>query len=174
MLHRQHDRRKILALVGIALIEHRRRAEFGQRVRQRLAPRGAERVGGMDDCPLLLAERVDAEVGDNAAGIIVVRAEAEQPLVAHMGQVRIGAADHHRLAEFEHIGRHRHHLCRANRTEECDDVRLRGQLRKRQHDARIGGLVILDNEFDLLAKHAAGLVDRRERKLGAILTFSSL
>jgi len=76
---------------------------------------------------------------------------------------------HHRFAELEHIGRHRHHLGRADRTEERDDVRLRGQLRKRQHDARIGGLVVFDNQLDLLAEYAAGLVDRRERKLGAVL-----
>jgi hypothetical protein len=51
----------------------------------------------------------------------------------------------------------------------ADDVVLGGQLRERQHDARIGGLVVLDHQFDLLAEHAAGLVDRAERELGAVL-----
>ena len=46
---------------------------------------------------------------------------------------------------------------------------LRGQFRERQHDAGIGGLVVFDDEFDLLAEHAAGLVDGCERKLGAVL-----
>ena len=46
---------------------------------------------------------------------------------------------------------------------------LRGQFGKRQHDAGIGGLIVLDDQFDLLAEHAAGLVDRGERELGAVL-----
>ena len=122
----------------------------------------------MQHGPLLLAERVDAVVGDHAAGIAVIGAEAEQPLIAHMGQVRIGAADHHRLAELEHVGRHRVHLGRADRAEEADDVGLRRQLGERQHDAGIGGLVVLDDQFELLAEHAAGLVDGFERELGAL------
>ena len=85
-----------------------------------------------------------------------------------MGQVRIGAADHHRLAELEHVGRHRVHLGGADRAEEADDVGLRGQLGERQHDAGIGGLVVFDDQFDLLAEHAAGLVDGVERELGAL------
>ena len=77
LLHREHDRREILALVGVALIEHRRRAGLAQRVCERLAACGAEGVGRMNDRPFFLAERVDAVVGDHAAGIVVIRAEAE-------------------------------------------------------------------------------------------------
>ena len=123
----------------------------------------------MHDRPLLLAQRVDAEIGDHAAGIAVIGTEAKQPLIAHVRQVRIGAADHHGLAELEHVGRHRMDLGRTDRTKETDDVGLRGQLGERQHDAGIGGLIVLDHEFDLLAEHAAGLVDGRERQLGAVL-----
>ena len=123
----------------------------------------------MHDRPFLLAERIDAVIGDHAAGIAVVGTETKQPLVAHVGQVGIGAADHHGLAELEHVGRHRMDLGRADRAEEADDIRLRGQLGERQHDAGIGGLIVLDDEFDLLAEHAAGLVDGRERELGAVL-----
>src|SRR5260370_368754 len=83
----------------------------------------AERSGGMNDCPRLLAERVDAVVGDDATGIAVVGAEAEQPLIAHVGEGGIGSADHDRLAELENIGRHRMHLGRADRTPESNDVR---------------------------------------------------
>ncbi len=118
--------------------------------------------------PLLLAERADAVFGDHAAGIAVIGAEAEQPLIAHVGQVGIGAADHHRLAELDHIGRHRMDLGRADRAEKGDDVGLRGELGERQHDAGIGGLIVLDDQFGLLAEHAAGLVDGVERKLGAL------
>ena len=43
-----------------------------------------------------------------------------------------------------------------------------GQLGERQHDAGIGGLVVFDDQFDLLAEHAAGLVDGIQRELGAL------
>ena len=123
----------------------------------------------MHDRPLLLAERVHAEVGDHAAGIAVIGAEAEQPRIAGMGQIRIGAADHHRLAELEHVGRHRLNLGRADRAEKRDDIRLRGELGKGQHDAGVGGLVVFDHELDLLAEDAAGLVHGCQRELGAVL-----
>ena len=122
----------------------------------------------MQHGPLLLAERVDAVIGDHAAGIAVIGAEAEQPLIAHMRQVRIGTADHHGLAELEHVGRHRMHLGRTDRAEEADDVGLGGELGERQHDAGIGGLIVLDDQFELLAEHAAGLVDGFERELRAL------
>jgi hypothetical protein len=80
------------------------------------------------DRPFFLAERIDAEIGNDAAGIIVIGTEAEQPLVAHMGQIRIGPADHHGLAKFEHIRRHRHHLGRTDRAKKCNDVVLGGQF----------------------------------------------
>src|SRR2546430_12728298 len=60
-----------------------------------------------NDRPFLLAERIDAVVGDDAAGIAVVGAKAEQPWIAHVGEGRIGSADHDRLAELENIGCHR-------------------------------------------------------------------
>src|SRR6202022_1073985 len=123
----------------------------------------------MYDRPFFLAERIDAVVGDHAAGIAVIGAETEQPLVAHMGQVRIGAADPPRLAEFEHVGRHRHPLGRSDRPEKRHDIRLRGQFRKRQPDAWIGGLVVLDTECELLAEAAPSLIDRSERELRTIL-----
>jgi hypothetical protein len=85
-----------------------------------------------------------------------------------MGEIRIGAADHHGLAELEHIGRHGVHLGRTDRAEEGDDVGLRGELREREHDAGIGGLVVFDDQFGLLAQNAAGLVDRFKRELGAL------
>ena len=50
--------------------------------------------------------------------------------------------------------------------------RLRGELGERQHDAGIGGLIVLDDQFDLLAEDAAGLVDRFQRKLGALCAHS--
>ena len=43
---------------------------------------------------------------------------------------------------------------------------LRGEFGECQHDAGIGGLVVLDDQFELLAEHAAGLVDGLERELG--------
>ncbi len=121
----------------------------------------------MQHGPLLLAERLDAVIGDHAAGIAVVRPEPEQPGIAELGEVGVGAAEHHGLAELHDVGRHGMDLGRADRTEEADDVGLRRQLGEGQHDAGIGGLVVLDDQFELLAEHAALLVDRLQRQLGA-------
>ena len=82
-------------------------------------------------------------------------------------QRRIGAAEHHRLADLEQVGRDGVHLRRADRTEESDDVVLCGELREGEHPARIGRLVVLGDEFDLFAEHPARLVDAIERDLGA-------
>ena len=41
------------------------------------------------------------------------------------------------------------------------------ELGEGQHGAGIGGLVVLGDEFHRLAEHAAGLVDRVQRDLGA-------
>src|ERR1039457_993767 len=60
----------------------------------------------MHDRPLLLAQRVHAVVGNDFARVRIVRAKAKQPLVAHVRQRRIGPADHDRLADLQHIGRH--------------------------------------------------------------------
>ena len=122
----------------------------------------------MQHGPLFLAERVDAVFGDDAAGIAVIGTAAEQPLIAHMGEVRIGAADHHGLAKLDDVRGHRMHLGRTDRTEEPDDVRLRGELREGEHDAGIGGLVVLDDQLALLSQDTAGLVDGFERELGAL------
>ena len=122
----------------------------------------------MQHGPLLLAERVDAVFGDDAAGIAVIGTAAEQPLIAHMGEVRIGAADHHGLAELDDVRRHRMHLGRTDRAEEADDVGLRGELREGEHDAGIGGLVVLDDQLALLSQDTAGLVDGFECELGAL------
>ena len=54
---------------------------------------------------------------------------------------------------------HRVHLGRTDRSQEGDDVRLGGELRERQHDSGIGGLIVLDDQFDLLAENASGFVD---------------
>ena len=59
-------------------------------------------------------------------------------------------------------------LGRADRAEEGDDVGLGGELGERQHDAGIGGLIVFDDQFELLAEHAAGLVDGIQRELGAL------
>jgi hypothetical protein len=61
------------------------------------------------------------------------------------------------------------HLRRADRAQEPDDIRLRCELGKSQHDTRIGSLVVLDDQFDLLAEDTTGLVDGGERKLRAVL-----
>lgn len=139
--------------------------ELAQSLGQRLAARRAERIGGMQHRPLLLAKRVGTVVGDHAARIAVVRTEAKQPLVAHMGEVGIGSSDRHRLAEFQNVRRHGVHLRRADRSEKCDDVRLRGQLREGQNHAGVGSLVVFGNQFDLLAENTARLVDGLQRQL---------
>ena len=121
----------------------------------------------MDDRPFLLADRVHAEIGEHAAGIGIVRPAAEQPLVAHVGECRIGAAEHHGLAGLENVRRHRMVLRRADRAEKGDDVGLRREFRESQHRAGIGGLVVFGDQFDRLAENAAGLVDLLHRDLRA-------
>ena len=164
---REHDGREILALVGIALVDRDLGAELVERGRKRFEAAHAEGVGGMDDRPVLLAQRLDAVGGDHAAGIGVVRPEADQPGIAHLGQRRIGAAEADGLTRLQDIGRHRVVLRRADRADEGDDVGLRGELREGEHGARIGRLVVLGDEFDLFAEHAAGFVDPVERDLRA-------
>jgi hypothetical protein len=39
-----------------------------------------------------------------------------------------------------------------------DDVGLGGKFRERQHDAGVSGLIVLDDQFGLLAQDAAGLL----------------
>ena len=100
-------------------------------------------------------------------GIGVVGPEADQPGIAHLGQLRIGAAEADRLGGLEDIGRHGVILSRADRAEEGDDVGLRRELGEGEHGARIGGLVVLGDEFDRLAEHAARLIDPVERDFRA-------
>ncbi|MGY4374021.1 hypothetical protein ACVWZ3_001660 [Bradyrhizobium sp. i1.3.6] len=168
LLDREHDRGEVLALVGVALVEHRGGTELFERGGQRLAAGGAKSVGRVQHGPLFLAERIDAVFGDDATGIAVIGAAAEQPLIAHVGEVRIGAADHHGLAKLDHVGRHRVHLGRTDRAEEPDDVGLRGELGESEHDAGIGGLVVLDDQLALLSQDTAGFVHSFERELGAL------
>ena len=122
----------------------------------------------MQHGPLLLAERIDAVIGDHAAGVAVIGTEAEQPLIAHMRQIGIGTADHHRLAKLQHVRRHRVHLGRTDRAEEGHDVRLGCEFGECQHDARIGGLIVFDDQFELLAENTASLVDGFERELRSL------
>ncbi|BAQ46434.1 tungsten-containing formylmethanofurandehydrogenase, subunit B [Methylobacterium aquaticum] len=165
---RQHDGREVLALVGVALVEGHRGAGLAQSLRQRLGAAGAEGVGRVDDRPLLLGERGHAVLGDDPGREAVVRAEAEQPGIAELGQHRIGAAEGHGLSGLEDVRRHGVVLGRADRAEERHEVGLRGELREGQHRARIGGLVVLGDELQRLAEHATGLVDGLERDLGAV------
>ena len=111
----------------------------------------------------------DAVLGDHAAGVGIVRPEAEEPRVVHVRERRVGAADHHGLGNLQNVGRHRVDLRRADRAEEGDHVWLRRQFREGEHDAGVGRLVVLDDELDLLAQHAARLVDGVERELGTDL-----
>ena len=121
----------------------------------------------MDDRPVLLAQRLHAVGGDHAAGVGIVRPEADQPGIAHLRQLGIGAAEADGLAGLQDIGRHRVVLRRADRAEEGDDVGLRGELGEGEHRARIGRLIVLGDEFDLFSEHAARLVDAIERDLRA-------
>jgi hypothetical protein len=163
----QHDRGKVGGLVGVALHQHGGKALGFQRLLERLGAVGAERVGRVDDRPLLLLEVGHAEFGDHLAGEAVVRAAAKEPAVAHVGQGRVGAADHHRLADLQNVGRHGVHLRAADGADERGDVGLRGQPAEGKHGARVGGLIVLDDQLHLLAQHAL-LVDDRERLLGAL------
>src|SRR5258708_635713 len=54
----------------------------------------------MNDRPLLELQAVDAEIGDNARRIAVVRARTEQPAVVDVRKAGVGAADHGRNAGF--------------------------------------------------------------------------
>ena len=69
LLHGEHDGREILALVGVALVERDGRADLAERLGEGLAAGGAEGVGRVHDGPFLLAERVDAIVGEHAARV---------------------------------------------------------------------------------------------------------
>ena len=121
----------------------------------------------MNDRPVLLGERVDAVGGNHAAGIGIVRPEADQPGIAHFGQRGIGAAEANGFGGTENIGRHRMILRRADRAEEGDNVGLSGELREGEHRARIGRLVVLGDEFNLFSQHAPRLIDAFERDFGA-------
>ena len=62
---------------------------------------------------------------------------------------------HTGFACLQDIGRHCMGLRRPDLTYEGDDVRLRGELGEGQHRARIGGLIVLDDKFNLFAERAA-------------------
>ena len=121
----------------------------------------------MDDRPILLAEGLDAVGGDHAARIAIVRPEADQPGIAHLGQRGIGAAKADRFAGLEDVIRDRVILRRPDRAEEGDNVRLRRELGEGEHGAGIGRLVVLGDEFDLFSQNAARFVHSIERDLGA-------
>ncbi len=133
---------------------------------QRLGPAGAESVGGVDDRPLLLAQPVDAVLGDHPGREAVVGAEAEQPGIAELRQNRVGAAETDRFPRLQDVGRHGVVLGRADRTEEADEVALRRQFREGEDRAGIGGLVVLGDDLQGLAEHPAGFVDRLQSDLG--------
>jgi hypothetical protein len=76
---------------------------------------------------------------------------------------------HLRDARAIHIAAHAHRLASAGGPDECYDLLLLDQLdRSRLGLGRIGR-VVLDEELDLRAVHAAGRVDRRDLHLKRVL-----
>ncbi len=85
-----------------------------------------------------------------------------------MRKDRIGAADHHGLFDLKYVGRDGMQLGRANRAQEGYEIEIAGELAERQDNARIGGLIILDHEFERTAEHTVGLVDLVHGEVGAL------
>ena len=116
-----------------------------ERLDQVLHAAGAERVGRMHDRPFPLAERVDAVIGDHARRIDVVRPDSGTATDCPCGSV---------------AGRCRRSspACRASAMSgamawtwvERIEPRnagisgVAGELAEREHDARVGRLVVLD------------------------------
>ena len=69
---------------------------------------------------------------------------AEQTARLASDPLRIRAADHHRLADLEDVGRHRMHLGAADGTDESGDVLVAREFAERQHRTGVGGLVVLE------------------------------
>jgi hypothetical protein len=80
---------------------------------------------------------------------VVVCPAAEQPGIAQTRQRRIGAKYNQRPCGLQHIGRDRVRLGRGSRAEERHNLAVVGKPAECQHRTRVGGLVILGQEFEL-------------------------
>ena len=113
-------------------------------------------------------KRVDAEVGDDARGVAVVRAGAKYPRIVDVRKAGIRPADHRGNTRLGDRGGCRLDLRAADRPDDGGDAALAGQLGEGQYSTRVGAAVVFDAQFDLTTEHTARLVDLVLRELDAI------
>lgn len=151
--------RKVLVLGGVLFPFHHLQAGFpGAFFHQVGAPR-AEGVGIMQDADLGEL-RIFLDVlnhGGRSNG--VVRPDAEQPRVAAPGKGRIRAADHHGDAKLLDGVGHGHDLGALDNAHHRQNLFLLDHFLQRGQGSRIGGLVVDNNELDLLSVYPAGFID---------------
>jgi len=71
-----------------------------------------------------------------------------------VGKLRVGAANHHWFAESLDVWRHGVDRGAANWSDESGDIFVPSKLGEREHNSRVGRLVIFNDELNWSAEHA--------------------
>jgi len=131
-------------------------------------PTFAELVFDVEDGPPPRPECVHPEIGDDPGRVGVVRPAPEEPRIAHLRQLRVGAPDHHRSAGLHHVREQGVHVGAALRGEEGHDLGPGGEPPEGRHGAGRAPFRVLDDHLDGTAEHAARLVDLLGSEPGAV------
>ncbi len=128
----------------------------------------AEGVGVIQDRDLLGLHFVGGVLGHHLGGIVVVGPEAEHPLVAFVGKRRVGATDHGRNLVAADVGQGGLDDGAADRADDGADIGIRSQLLIGGNAGLIAAAVVLDDQLQFLAVHAAVGIDLGDRELGTV------
>src|SRR5215510_7854781 len=75
-----------------------------------------------------------------------------------MGKLWVGAANHHWFTESLDVWRHGVDLSAENWSDEGGDILVPRNLAEREHNSRVGRLVIFNDELNRSAEHATRFV----------------
>jgi hypothetical protein len=84
------------------------------------------------------------------------------------GKLRVGAANHHWFTESLDIWRYGVDLGAKSRPDERGDILVPSKLAEREHNSRVGRLVIFNDELNWSAEHATRFVHFFSSELRAL------
>ena len=85
-----------------------------------------------------------------------------------MGKLRVGAGNHHWFAESLDVWCHGVDLGAVNWSDERGDILIPSKLAEREHNSRVGRLVIFNDELNWSAEHATRFVHFFSSELRAL------
>ena len=165
--HRGQHRREVLLAVVVALDQDRRASQLRQLLHDQIAAAAPEGVGRVDDGDLLELQVVDGELRDDPGAEPVVGPGAEDPPAPAVGEAVVRAPDHDGQPRLVDGREQRLNLGRPDRPEDARNLPVLQEPLERRHGARVGRLVVLEDELDRAPLDAARAVRLLDGQLGA-------